>query len=89
MKVLEEGATGRRAGLLSDVRDVLVDGVEPQPRVAALAVPLSGRGTLPQFDRDIPWSSPVTARAERLEQGNRGADAAAGARATILPYRSV
>ncbi|MGI5149469.1 GPP34 family phosphoprotein [Plantactinospora sp. CA-294935] len=34
---LEDGGTGRRAGLLADVRAVLVDGADPQPRVAALA----------------------------------------------------
>jgi hypothetical protein len=79
MKVLEDGGIGRRAGLLSDVRAVLVDGVEPQPRVAALAALLSGSRTLPQFDPEIPWASSVITRAQKLEQGNWGAEAAAEA----------
>lgn len=77
--VLEEGGTGRRAGLLADVRGVLVDGADPQPRTAALAALVSGSGTLPQFDPAIPWSSPVITRAKELEQGNWGAGAAAEA----------
>ncbi|MFG1923043.1 GPP34 family phosphoprotein [Cryptosporangium sp. NPDC048952] len=78
-KVLEDGGTGRRAHLLDDVRRVLVDGAEPEPRVAALGALLSGSGTLPQFDPDIPWSSAVITRAKELEQGNWGAGAAAEA----------
>lgn len=77
--VLEEGDTGRRARLLAEVRAVLVDGAHPAPRIAALAALLSGSGTLPQFDRDIPWTSAVITRAKTLEQGNWGADAAAEA----------
>ncbi len=79
MVVLEDGGTGRRAGLLSAVRDVLVDGVEPQPRVAALAALLSGSGTLPQSDHEIPWTAPVMVRAMQLQRGNRGAEAVAEA----------
>ncbi|WP_154794577.1 GOLPH3/VPS74 family protein [Occultella kanbiaonis] len=78
-KVLEGTGGERRAALLADVRAVLVDGVEPQPRVAALAALISGSGTLPQFHRDIPWTSPVITRAKELEQGNWGAEAAAEA----------
>jgi len=77
--VLEEGDSGRRAGLLGAVRAVLVDGVAPSPRVAALAALLYGSGTLPQFDRDIPWTSRVIARAEELKDGNWGAEATAKA----------
>lgn len=77
--VLEDGGTGRRARLLTDVRAVLVDGVEPQPRTAALAALIFGSGTLPQFHPDIPWVSPVIARATELVQGNWGAGAAAEA----------
>ncbi|MBF8193509.1 GPP34 family phosphoprotein [Nonomuraea sp. K274] len=77
--VLEDGGSGRRSRLLGDVRDVLVEGAEPQPRVAALAALLSGSGTLPQFDPEIPWTSPVITRAKELEQGNWGAGAAAEA----------
>ena len=76
---LEEGTTGRRARLLAGVRAVLVDGAEPQPRVAALAALISGSGNLPRFDPEIPWTSPVIARAKELEQGNWGAAAAARA----------
>ncbi|MEV6868755.1 GPP34 family phosphoprotein [Streptosporangium subroseum] len=77
--VLEDGGSGRRSRLLDDVRDVLVEGTEPQPRIAALAALLSGSGTLPQFHREIPWTSPVITRAKEFEQGNWGAGAAAGA----------
>lgn len=78
MAVLREGS-GRRAKLVADVRRVLVDGAEPTPPVAALAALLSASGTLPQFDREIPWTSPVIARAAQLEQGNWGAEATAEA----------
>jgi hypothetical protein len=78
-KVLEDGGTGRRSRLVEEIRRVLVDGQEPQPRVAALAALLSGSGTLPQFSREIPWSTPVITRAKELEQGNWGAGAAAEA----------
>lgn len=76
---LRDGRTERRARLLADVRRVLVDGAEPQARVAALAALLSASGTLPQFHREIPWTSPVISRAKELEQGDWGADAAAAA----------
>ena len=76
---LEEGTTGRRARLLAEVRAVLVDGAEPQPRVAALAALISASGNLPRFDPGIPWTSPVIARAEELKQGNWGAEAASQA----------
>lgn len=76
---LRDGRTERRARLLADVRQVLVDGAEPQPRVAALAALLSASGTLPQFHREIPWTSSVIGRAKALEQGDWGAEAAAAA----------
>ncbi|MET7710339.1 GPP34 family phosphoprotein [Micromonospora sp. NPDC005413] len=76
---LRDGRTERRARLLADVRQVLVDGTEPQARVAALAALLSASGTLPQFHREIPWTSSVISRAKELEQGDWGADAAAAA----------
>jgi len=76
---LVDGANGRRVGLLSDVRGVLVDGTEPTPRIAALAALIWGSGTLPQFHRDIPWTSSVITRAQELERGNWGASAAAHA----------
>ncbi|MEO3885496.1 GPP34 family phosphoprotein [Nonomuraea sp. B5E05] len=77
--VLQDGGSGRRSRLLEDVRDVLVEGAEPQPRVAALAALLSGSGTLPQFHPEIPWTTPVINRAKELEHGNWGAGAAAEA----------
>ncbi|WP_406063527.1 GPP34 family phosphoprotein [Micromonospora sp. NBC_00860] len=76
---LREGRTERRARLLADVRRVLVDGAEPQARIAALTALLSASGTLPQFHREIPWTSPVISRAKELERGDWGADAAAAA----------
>ncbi|WBB47943.1 GPP34 family phosphoprotein [Verrucosispora sp. WMMA2044] len=76
---LRDGGNGRRARLLEEVRQVLVDGTEPSARMAALAALLSGSGTLPQFYRDIPWTTPVIERAKELEQGNWGAGAAAEA----------
>ncbi|WP_269476245.1 GOLPH3/VPS74 family protein [Phytohabitans suffuscus] len=76
---LSDGGNGRRARLLGGVREVLVDGAPPRARVAALAALLSGSGTLPQFHREIPWTSPVITRAKELEQGNWGAGAAAEA----------
>ncbi|TNH28697.1 GPP34 family phosphoprotein [Micromonospora orduensis] len=76
---LRDGRTERRARLLADVRQVLVDGAEPQVRVAALAALLSASGTLPQFHREIPWTSSVISRAKELERGDWGADAAAAA----------
>ncbi|WP_431874837.1 GOLPH3/VPS74 family protein [Micromonospora marina] len=76
---LREGRTERRARLLADVRQALVDGVQPTARVAALAALLSASGTLPQFHREIPWTSSVIARAKELERGDWGAEAAAQA----------
>jgi hypothetical protein len=84
VEVLEEGGTGRRAGLLSDVRAVLVEGVEPQPRLAALAALLSTSGTLPQFGPGIPWAASVIARAKKIEQENWGAEAATAAIARVV-----
>ncbi|MDU0304104.1 MULTISPECIES: GOLPH3/VPS74 family protein [unclassified Streptomyces] len=73
--VLKDGRDGRRAGLLKDVRDVLVDGEEPTARTAALAALIWGSGTLHLFDPGIPWNSSVINRARELEQGNWGAGA--------------
>ncbi|WP_216843864.1 GOLPH3/VPS74 family protein [Phytoactinopolyspora alkaliphila] len=73
--VYAEGDSGRRDGLMAGVRAVLVDGAEPTVRGASLAALLYGSGTLPQFDRDIPWTSTVIARAEELKEGNWGAGA--------------
>lgn len=77
--VLEDGGSGRRDDLLSDVRAVLVEDAKPTPRIAALAALVYGSGTLPQFDPEIPWNSAVIARAEDLKKGNWGTGAAAEA----------
>ncbi|WP_202844552.1 GOLPH3/VPS74 family protein [Luteimonas saliphila] len=81
---LKEGGSGRRSGLIGEVRNVLVDGVEPTPRVAALAALMWASGTLPQFDPEIPWSPGVITRAHELERGDWSAEGAtqAVARAT-------
>lgn len=76
---LADGGSGRRAAVLAEVRAALVDGVEPTPRVAALAALVWASGTLPQFHPGIPWNSSVIARAQELERGNWGAGAAAEA----------
>lgn len=73
---LRDGGNGRRADLLNSVRSALVDGVEPTPRIAALAALLWKSGSLPHFDPEIPWNSAVISRAEELEHGNWGATAA-------------
>ncbi|MGW5904466.1 GOLPH3/VPS74 family protein [Streptomyces althioticus] len=74
--VLRDGRNGRRAGLVREVRDVLVDGKEPTPRIAALTALIWAGGALHQFDPEIPWNSSVISRARELEQGNWGAGAA-------------
>lgn len=76
---LIEGGTGRRDHLVASVRAALVDGLEPEPRVAALAALLFASGALPQLDREIPWTSAVITRADALKRGNWGAGAAADA----------
>ncbi|GHJ15543.1 GOLPH3/VPS74 family protein [Micromonospora sp. AKA38] len=76
---LREGGTGRRARLLADVRQALSADTPPPARIAALAALLSASGTLPQFHREIPWTSSVITRAKELERGDWGADAAAQA----------
>ena len=53
--------------------------MQPTARVAALAALLSASGTLPQFHREIPWTSSVITRAKELERGDWGADATAQA----------
>ena len=67
---LKDGESRRRSRLIREIRNVLVDGVQPTPRLAALAALMSGSGTLHQFDPNIPRTSVVIARAEELERGN-------------------
>jgi hypothetical protein len=73
---LKDGGSGRRSGLIRDVRNVLMDGVDPTPRVAALAALMWGSGSLHQFDPEIPWTSAVITRAQELERGNWSAEGA-------------
>ncbi|WP_250032523.1 GOLPH3/VPS74 family protein [Paractinoplanes maris] len=88
VEVLQDGGTGRRAALLHDVRSVLVDGVQPQPRLAALAALLSASGTLPRFGPGVPWTASVIARAKRIEQEDTGAEAATETIARIVAATS-
>lgn len=67
---LKDGGSGRRSRLIEDIRNVLVDGVEPTSRIAALAALVWGSGTLQQFHPQIPWSSAVIARAQEFGRGN-------------------
>lgn len=55
------------------LRAVLVDGVEPDPRSAALAALLWASDQLPTLHRRIPWSNDVASRALALQQGDWGA----------------
>ncbi|NZA27961.1 GPP34 family phosphoprotein [Luteimonas sp. SJ-92] len=73
---LKDGGNGRRSGLIGEVRNVLVDGVEPTPRVAALAALMWGSGTLHQFEPEIPRSPVVIARARQLGRGAWSAEGA-------------
>ena len=81
---LREGGTGRRKQVLDNVRDALVDGADPSPRIAALAALLWKSGSLPQLHREIPWTSAVITRAQELERGQWGAMAAGEAVARTL-----
>ncbi|MCE0536462.1 GPP34 family phosphoprotein [Kineosporia rhizophila] len=73
---LTEGPTARRAAVLAPVRAALVDGAEPDTRTAALGALLFASGSLPELNRDIPWSGPVYRRGEELQKGEWGAAAA-------------
>lgn len=66
---LKEGGSGRRSELVGALRDTLVDGAEPTPRIAALAASLWSSATLQQLDPVIPWDSAVIARAGELARG--------------------
>src|SRR5690606_28735384 len=74
---LKGGENGRRSGLIRGVRDVLVDSVDPTPRVAVLGALIWGSGTLQQFDPEIPWSPATIARAQELERGQWSGEGAA------------
>ncbi|MBX0301126.1 GPP34 family phosphoprotein [Cryobacterium sp. 1639] len=85
---LVAGGTPRRDDLLRAVRPVLVDGVDPDQRTAALAALLSASGALPAMHREIPWSGDVYTRGVALQKGDWGAatagDAVASTTAAIL-----
>ncbi len=73
---IKDGGTHRRADLLAPVRATLVDGADPDPRTASLAALLFASGSLPELNREIPWSGRVYKRGEQLQQGEWGAAAA-------------
>ena len=81
---LSEGESGRRGVLFDALRDALLGDADPDARTGALAALVSASGTLPQFDPEIPWTSPVIARAKEFEHGNWGAGAAAEAVARTI-----
>lgn len=68
-----------RAELVRAVRAALVDKVQPEPHVAAVIALLSASQSLPQFYKEIPWSSAIHQRALEIQQGEWGAAAAAEA----------
>lgn len=72
-----DGGTSRRTELIASVRPALTEGAEPDPRTAALAALMSASDTLPQFDREIPWSGAVYTNGKNLERGSWGSAAAA------------
>ncbi|MGO3884682.1 MAG: GOLPH3/VPS74 family protein [Mycetocola sp.] len=76
---LSLGSPDRRAALVERVRAVLVDGVEPDTRTAALIALVSASDQLPTFHREIPWSGKVASRAAELEHGDWGAAGASEA----------
>lgn len=76
---LEVAAGSRRAGLVEQLRAVLVDGAEPTERIGAIGALVSASGALPTLDKEIPWGSDVAARSKALEKGDWGAGAAAQA----------
>ncbi|MET4925154.1 GPP34 family phosphoprotein [Streptomyces sp. PSRA5] len=73
--VTKAADTAHKKALMGEVRAVLIDGVEPDARTAALIGLLAASGTLPQLHRSIPWSGEVYKRAKELEQGSWGAEA--------------
>lgn len=81
---LVDGGSGRRSSLLGQVRDVLVEGAEPTPRVGALAALIWASGMLHQFAPEIPWNAAVIARAQELERESWGARAGSEAVARTM-----
>jgi len=67
------------ARLRAQVRAVLEDGAEPDPRTAAVIGLLSASGALPSLRPPLPWTSVTVTRAQELERGHWGPDAVATA----------
>lgn len=74
----------RRTELMTKVRAALIDGENPGLRTGASIALLSASGTLPQFNREIPWSGDVYTRAKEFERGDWGAVAASSAVARTM-----
>lgn len=81
---LELGDADRRARLVERVRAVLVDGAAADDSTGALIALISASGSLPYFDREIPWNSTVATRGKEFERGDTGADAAGQAVARTM-----
>ena len=84
---LKDGGSGRRSSLIANIRNVLVDGADPTPRVGALTALMWGSGTLHQYDPEIPWNPAVIARAQAFGRGDwadGGDQTAARASAAVI-----
>jgi len=77
--VLGEGTTGRRSGIIAEMRAVLVDGDQPSERIAGIIALVSASGGLPTLYREIPWTGATATRAKEIERGDWAAGAAAAA----------
>lgn len=63
------------SALRERMREVLEDGADPDPRLAAIIALISAGGTLPSLHPLPRWSGRVATRAKELEQGHWGAEA--------------
>lgn len=82
---LAEGESGRRSEIVAEMRAVLVDGADPDPRLASIIALVSASGGLPTLHREIPWSGVVATRAKQIERGDwAGAASAAAVTRTML-----
>ncbi|RFA07119.1 hypothetical protein B7R21_16815 [Subtercola boreus] len=81
---LEGGDTDTRDQLLAPVRAALVDGTEPEARIAAVIALLSASKNLPSMHADIPWSGDVHTRGKKFERGDWGAKAVSDVILTAL-----
>lgn len=69
----------RRDELVEQMRAALVDGVDPDERIATIIALVSASRTLPQFNAEIPWSGTVATRARQFEKGDFAGGASAQA----------